>query len=549
MGSGYDVLPYSIENLKDQFVKLSAASEQIVGNKLQSEYFKGYFDELGAKTIVVESHYIDRDYLEDFAGYYVKCFNAPKSHCARLHFFTSEFSRGTFTKFLRGTITKDSFCKKHLNDANYLGFIVVKPLPQTFIGRTCLRTYPEDGTGRYYPALRNYEANLFGVPLRVKSLAYEEQDTEVAQCATSALWSVLQGTSVKFGHPVPSPVEITKHALAVHARHSRTFPTSDGLTVEQLADAVRKMQLEPYCAYASKKEVLQTEAYAYLKAGIPALLTVTLWDTMIGPGQKFQCNDPNGNPVDAARQLFGDGESGHAIALTGFRLSPNPATPFGNSGILLRATRIDRFYVHDDQIGAFARQVLSVPGQKLNAYSRGLLTPIDFMDTSWVGSSGTRGGVFASSMMLLVPLYHKMRIPFSKALEVVTEMDSLIEALRTNGLIPGLGHRLEWDIHLTTASELKSDDALCTGLSKNQREQVLTQSMPRFIWRAIGRQADTDELELLFDATDIVQGQLFLCAVEHVPRRFASLRGGVVAGIASSLSKTGRTIIEWFQAN
>lgn len=549
MGSGYDVLPYSIENLKDQFVKLSAASDQIVGNKLQSEYFKGYFDELGAKTIVVETHYIDRDYLEDFAGYYVKCFNAPKSHCARLHFFTSEFNRGTFTKFLRGTVSKESFCKKHLNDSNYLGFIVVKPLPQTFIGRTCLRTYPENGTGRHYPALRNYEANLFGVPLRVKSLAYEEQDTEVAQCATSALWSVLQGTSVKFGHPVPSPVEITKHALAVHARHSRTFPTSDGLTVEQLADAVRKMQLEPYCAYAFKKEVLQTEAYAYLKAGIPALLTVTLWDTMIGPGQKFQINDQHGNPVDAAYQLNGEGESGHAIALTGFRLSPNPAQPYGNSGILLRATRIDRFYVHDDQIGAFARQVLSGPGQKLSAYSRGGLNQVDFMDTSWVGASGSRGGVVASSGMLLVPLYHKMRIPFSKALEVVTELDSFVEELRVNNLTPGLTERLEWDIHLTTASELKSDSDLCVGLTAEQRQRVLTQSMPRFIWRAIGRQADLPFVELLLDATDIVQGQLFLGAVEHVPGAFGVLRNPAITQFTLGMSRTCQNIIRWFLAN
>ena len=28
---------------------------------------------------------------------------------------------------------------------NYLGFIVVKPLPSTVVGRTCLKTYDDDG--------------------------------------------------------------------------------------------------------------------------------------------------------------------------------------------------------------------------------------------------------------------------------------------------------------------------------------------------------------------------------------------------------------------
>lgn len=547
MGSSYDVLPYSIENLKDQFVKLSAASEEAVGNKLQSEYFQGYFDALGAKTIVVEKHYIDRDYLEDFAGYYVKCFNAPKAHCARLHFFTSSFTRGTFTKFLRGTIPSESFCKNQLNDAHYLGFIVVKPLPRTIIGRTCLRTYPEEGTGRYYPALRNYEANLFGVQLNVRSLAFEEQDNEVAQCATSALWSVLQATSVKFGHPVPSPVEITKHALAVHARTSRTFPTSDGLNVEQLADAVRKMGLEPYCAFVSRREILQTEAFAYLRAGIPALLTVTLWEDMEGPGKPIQFTDmQSGKQLPGAREIFGDPNNGHAIALTGFRLSNSPAIPYGNSGILLRASRIDRFYVHDDQIGAFARQELSSVGQKLNALQNSNYIPLDYMLTSWVGSSKVRGNVFACPQMLLVPLYHKMRIPFSTILAIVSEMDVLIEGLRSLGKTPGLSSRLEWDIHLTTASELKSDRSLVEGISGSLRQELLTSSMPRFVWRAIGRVADSAKLEFLFDATDIVQGQLFLSAVEHTSGMLGALRNPNVKAFTSGLSPTCRNIIEWF---
>jgi len=73
-------------------------------------------------------------------------------------------------------------------DSNYLGFMVLKPLPQTIVGRTCFKTYPDDGNRRHFPTLHKYSSNLFGLPLTVNSLAYQEQDKVVAACATSALW-------------------------------------------------------------------------------------------------------------------------------------------------------------------------------------------------------------------------------------------------------------------------------------------------------------------------------------------------------------------------
>ena len=51
--------------------------------------------------------------------------------------------------------------------------------------------------------------------LRVKSLSFQEQDHEVAACATSALWSIFHGTGKMFQHPILSPVEITKVAFEI----------------------------------------------------------------------------------------------------------------------------------------------------------------------------------------------------------------------------------------------------------------------------------------------------------------------------------------------
>lgn len=49
------------------------------------------FQEYGSENIVVEKEYIDRDFLDDFAGYYVRCFTDYGRICSRFHFFRESF--------------------------------------------------------------------------------------------------------------------------------------------------------------------------------------------------------------------------------------------------------------------------------------------------------------------------------------------------------------------------------------------------------------------------------------------------------------------------
>lgn len=139
---------------------------------------------------------------------------------------------------------KGNLSLKESLQQNYLGFIVVKPLPMTIIGRTCLVTYPkEGGKDRYFPIIRKYNVNLFGINLSVKSLAFQEQDNVVAACAASALWSVLHGTGILFQHSILSPGEITKEATKQLPIETRTFPNK-GLSVEQMAHAIQSVNLD-----------------------------------------------------------------------------------------------------------------------------------------------------------------------------------------------------------------------------------------------------------------------------------------------------------------
>lgn len=200
MKDSFHAYAYSIATLENLLIEYSETTQDILNSKLHLIYFEEYFKEIKAKIILVETNYIDRDFLDDYAGYYVKCFHCYEHRCTRLHFFDIAFDE---TEFYHLLVNKGPLSIKKLQQS-YLGFIVIKPLPQTIIGRTCLKTYPTENASRYYPIIRNYSINLYGIELFVKSLAYQEQDHVVAACATSALWSAFHGTGMLFQHRIPS---------------------------------------------------------------------------------------------------------------------------------------------------------------------------------------------------------------------------------------------------------------------------------------------------------------------------------------------------------
>ncbi len=481
----FEVYPYSIDQLKSLICDKSLAPLNLINRKSHTVYFKNYFDALVAKTIVVENHYVDRDYLDDFAGYYVRCFKNYQRFCARLHFFNEEIDSAQFDEILRNGGTGQIL---NALKTSYLGFIVIKPLPQTVIGRTCLKTYPNDDGRRHFPITRDYNCNLFGFELNIDTLAFQEQDNVVAACATSALWSIFQGTGREFQHSIPSPVEITRTAASNISSESRAIP-SQGLTSHQLAHAIREVGLEPLKESARNPLIFKSTLYAYLRGGIPIFLGLDLWDIS---------QENHG--------LIGK----HGVAITGYSLGEDE--PFSLNGFYLKATRIDKIYVHDDQIGPFARMVFD--GVKVNVPSQndGNIE-MSSLSTSWLTRSGQENSVRALPEILIMPLYHKMRIPFSTILQRVVSFDRIFNSLSN---MTGITGPLEWDIFLTTISNLKSDILRSQHIADGDyRKELLLTRMSRFIWRAIAAQDGKPVIELLFDATDIQQGAIMIYAIEY----------------------------------
>lgn len=493
----FKVKRYSIAELINIFKDHKYAIESKIENKFHNDYFESYFKFFNEDsiTIIIENKYIDHDYIEDFSSYYVRCFPEYIRYCKRLHFFNIIFSEEDFLTYLKNP-SKSNLNENNLNES-YLGFIIVKPLPETIIGRTCLRTYDSENNRRNYPVIRDYPVNLFGIKLNVKSLAFQEQDTVAAACATSALWSVFQGTGIIFHHSLPSPIEITKLATENMPVISRPLP-SKGLYAYEIAQAIRSISLEPelFKAYESK-QLFKACVYAYLQGEIPFLLTAYIIDS----------NNIDENDIKQ-----------HALAVTGYSLGGKLEISKQN-GIFLKSSTVDEIYVHDDQIGPFARMRFDERIVKIKDKSYYTL------DSSWRDKNRKLGDILFAPDLVFIPLYHKIRIPLERIIFEVNTFDSFFQFINNENILIDLlnNDRIEWEIVLNKNSILKNDLHKRNFIKEEIKLAYLLKDLPRYIWRAKAYIKAQLFFELVFDTTDTERGNVFLYAIEYQGNLFSGI--------------------------
>src|ERR1700688_438118 len=176
----------------------------------QITYLGLYLSKLQCKTLVLEAHYIDRDYLHDMAVFHALSLRSYENFCQRLHFFSEAFDLERW----RQIVTAKGPARQEARDflqGSYQGFCVVRPLPGSPIGRTVLPTLgpqTEEGQTREFTAIREYRIHLAGFELCVSGLAFQQQDQGVSACATTALWSSFHSVAHMEGLPMPTPVAI-----------------------------------------------------------------------------------------------------------------------------------------------------------------------------------------------------------------------------------------------------------------------------------------------------------------------------------------------------
>jgi hypothetical protein len=324
------VMPFPTE-LAGLFPKPAGLVEDI-WPPVQLTYLGRYLTQLGCHTVVIESHYIDRDYIDDVALFYSRSLRAYPNYCYRLHFFTQSFDHAQWRSLvIEPDPTKREQGHEFLQKA-YLGFAVVRPLAGAPIGRSVLHVFPDQtlaGETRLFGGVRNYAVNLAGFSFVIHGLAFQQQDQGVSACATTALWSAMHQVAPLEGLAVPTPADITEAASRYVLEDGRALPAA-GLSIYQICEATRAAGLAPLLIQGVNLEHDRAQILAYSASGFPPVLAV---------------------------QPVGGGE-GHAVCAVGVKLGT--VLPGNDPAIHYRdaASAVRGVYIHDDRLGPYASATL-----------------------------------------------------------------------------------------------------------------------------------------------------------------------------------------------
>lgn len=350
----------------------------------QVQYLRCYLHDLGARTVVIEPNYFDRDYLSEFSAFYATSSAGYPNICRRAHYFSSEVTR----EQVRMAVGGDLSAVQLLGSA-YLGHIILRPIPGAPIGRTVLRVYADvvgiaAGTPRVMSPARLYESHVAGLTLTVQGLAWQQQDSAVGSCATVALWSMLHSSAFDDHHAIPATAQITSTAHWAAPNGSRVFPASAGLHISQILEVIKGHNLAPLIVSGD-----QHPDSEFSRARFGSLV-----------GSFIR----SGYPVLVNGWLEEDERSPHAVCIAGFRTAKMPEVPDGE--IVLEDENIEVVYVHDDNLGPNARFELD---SMRDSVSLNPVAPPPTNGSAWPTENPTQSYHSITPTELVVAVHQELR--------------------------------------------------------------------------------------------------------------------------------------------
>lgn len=467
--------------------------------KPQVGYIFNYLNEMKAKSVLLEFDYVDKDFLEDFTRYYAKRYGNDGHKCARMHFFANTIDHGCITSVLEGGAGADQIVEQL--QKSYLGFMVIKPLPKTFIGKTCLQVLPDVKiAGKEKQRLsRRYDVDLFGIKLSVDSIAFQEQDKVVAACATTAIWSAFHSLSWRSVRSIRSCSEITMSALNDRDGSSNSFPNS-GLSSEQILRSIDAEGLRHHMESArdvERSRFFQT-VVGHIDSQLPLIFVGDVFD-ISGRKEKVQ-----GKGLPKSKLVL---KGSHAICILGYK-----------------SDQEDVLYVHDDRYGPYVRaKIISMADYHFlpEPQSKWALG-IQKMDAAGTWSEPSE---LIIPEVLIVPTDKKTRLPFDYAMETCERVILALKATSDHQLDPA---SLTFKIKLREISQVRQElrfaglpgakdvretndgsaDVSQAELSHWQKLKVefLTKGFARFQWQAQFFHEGKPAFKMFIDASDIPQG-------------------------------------------
>ena len=461
--------PFTVEALREE-VASAAGLDPLREPPAQVRYLGSYLsnDESGARTILIEAPYVDRHYLEEFAGYYASAFGPPSSRTVRLHFFRSDWGPTAVEVILNRVEELGLEAAERELTEDYLGFIVVRPLASAPIGRTILRPYADASRARCYePATTLHDVHLLGLTLRVAGVPFQQQDQGVGACATTAVWSALARVTRADGARAVTPLAVTV-AATKNLALGRAFPAAKGLERSQLLEAIRHVGYAPDVISADEPQLFQHVLKCYVRSGIPVILNVFRreWD------------------------------DNHAVTVVGFREGADEEgvaeIDYRSEGISfgLRTRGLERVYVHDDRFGPYARMTWGHPE------GGGSLPQLQFAPYE-LGYDEFKAPVTVQEAY--APLYPKLRMGATDLVLFASQVLPLVRQLAGGTA----RDRLNVDLRFVLSGRYRRE-AHRLPLAAERRNEVLSAlNLPRYVGLIRFSIAGEWFLDVVCDTTDI----------------------------------------------
>lgn len=489
------------------FSEFEALSNPLVAiknrlNSSQSQYLFRYLKHLGARTVLVESNYFDRDFLDEFSAFYCLSAKGYPNVCKRLHFFSEvNINRETFQLALG-----DSEQEKELFTSSYLGFIVIRPITDSPFGRTVLKWYPDHSpnTPRVTNPSRKYNCNVAGIKLSVMGLAWQQQDSGVAACATIGIWTMLHSSAFNDRNAVPTTSMITEAAHSSALVGRPPYP-SHFLQVTQIQHAIIQLGFVPAVTNGNlpgqffEKERFASTCAAYIRSGYPLIIGA----------------------------IHADGVNvGHAVCAVGFR-EVSAASQDSSKEVCIQDEDVEYVYIHDDNIGPNVRFMIesqdyqAANGQTYRRCVLKMKTPEYISDAD--GQSLDNTTLIPQSIIGAVHRDLKITTDsfFRYGIELTTAIKKGLNAFLSqvgvsvviNSLVFSTRFIMLKDFLASELSrQLKGEPALLSNIRMQLQENVPPMSLHLAVLRIALPDASV-LLDVLFDTTDTDKNRSVFCHI------------------------------------
>jgi hypothetical protein len=403
---------------------------------------------------VIEAPYVDSMYRDAYYSYYSSKLSAYLRDGCRVSFFSRQIEYDDFRDF------EDVNSNPLAND--YLGYMVLRPIPNKIIGRTVLSPRAL-ANNKFSCCQAKFTATVNGVKFKVRGYPISSQDGQTITCSETTIWSLMEYFGNKF--PDYKPVlPSTIHSILNKIVMKRLIP-SDGLSGPQMSYAIRELGFG--CMMYSKQKYKNNNEFnsiisIYIQSGIPVV----------------------GIMVDAT------GNIGHSISIIGHET--DDAVKISNSTTIVKSIKSSKVVDYHDMKRRFV-----VADDNYPPYMLADLNGTDVVYNKSINTGYRLTGI-------IVPLHTKIY------LEAIRAKENINRILNNDKLGIKPNNKAIVKIFLASTRSYRQYLALQKGIEPTLKERLLMIPMSRFVWVAeisspeTFRQGNCDGIVLL-DPTEPVK--------------------------------------------